>query len=140
MPAAMQSVIAGSPSRVPGILIIAFGRSSERHSRSASWTVAEVSWASVGETSSETSPSPPPDARYTPANASQADRTSATARCSNTSCALRPDSVSSRISSSYSRLPAIAFSKIVGFEVMPRRPSPVISRPSSPVVIRSRVM
>ena len=60
MPAAMQRAIAGRPSAVPGILIIALGRSSERQSRSASWIVASVSFASVGETSSETRPSAPP--------------------------------------------------------------------------------
>ena len=60
IPAAMQWVIAGRPARVPGILIIALGRSTARQSRSASWIVPSVSCASVGETSSDTSPSPPP--------------------------------------------------------------------------------
>ncbi len=44
------------------------------------------------------------------------------------------------MSSSYDRLPETAFSKIVGFEVIPRSPSSRISRASSPEVIRSRVM
>ena len=44
------------------------------------------------------------------------------------------------MSLSYSVLVATAFSKIVGFEVMPLSPSSWISRASSPERTRSRVM
>ena len=140
IPAATQWVIAGSPASVPGILIIALGRSTAPQRRSASWMVARVSCASAGETSSDTCPSTPPVTWCSPANSSQAARTSATASASKISPALRPCSLSRRMSASYEALPAMAFSKIVGFEVMPRRPSSRISRRSSPVATRSRVM
>ncbi len=76
MPAAIASVIAGSPASVAGILIIRFGRSTAHHSALASATVVAVSWARRGSTSSETRPSTPPSPSYTPRSTSQAQRMS----------------------------------------------------------------
>ena len=105
IPAATQWVIAGSPASVPGILIIALGRSTAPQRRSASWMVARVSCASAGETSSDTCPSTPPVTWCSPANSSQAARTSATASASKISPALRPCSLSRRMSASYEGAP-----------------------------------
>ena len=57
MPSEMACVIAGRPSSVAGILMNRFGRSTAHHSARASATVASVSRASRGSTSSETRPS-----------------------------------------------------------------------------------
>ena len=57
IPSAMAAVIAGRPSRVAGILMYMFGRSTSHHSARASATVFSVSCASRGSTSSETRPS-----------------------------------------------------------------------------------
>jgi hypothetical protein len=54
IPAAMVALIAGTPSAVPGILIITLGRPTAFHRRAAASIVPCVSCASVGETSSET--------------------------------------------------------------------------------------
>ncbi len=58
-PSVRHFSIAGNPSGVPGILIIAFGRSSAANSRFAASIDACVSFAIVGETSSDAYPSPP---------------------------------------------------------------------------------
>jgi hypothetical protein len=100
IPSAMHPVIAGRPASVPGILIMALGRSTAAHSRSASWIVAAVSYASAGDTSSETWPSRPRVSRCRPANTSQAARTSATASASKISAGLRLSRLSRRMSSS----------------------------------------
>ena len=49
--------MAGRPSRVAGILIIAFGRLTFSHSSTACFSVFSVSWARRGSTSMETRPS-----------------------------------------------------------------------------------
>ena len=59
MPAASVAVIAGSPSRVAGILIITFGRASRSHNSCACAIVPSVSWARSGDTSTDTNPSAP---------------------------------------------------------------------------------
>jgi len=61
MPAAIVRSTALAPSTVPGILIITFGRLTVAHSRSASDTVARMSFAAPGDTSIETNPSSPFD-------------------------------------------------------------------------------
>jgi hypothetical protein len=76
MPSASTRVIAGRPSGVAGILIIRLGRSTVFHRSTASVTVASVSWALPGSTSSETRPSLPPVDCHTLRNTSQARRTS----------------------------------------------------------------
>ena len=59
MPAATDSVMAGRPSRVAGILIMTFGRPTAAKRRLASAAVPAESWARAGETSRLTNPSPP---------------------------------------------------------------------------------
>ena len=59
IPSEMHCVIAGSPSRVAGILISRFGRSTIHHSARASAMVFSVSLARRGSTSSDTRPSSP---------------------------------------------------------------------------------
>ncbi len=54
IPAAIDALIAGTPAAVPGILIITLGRSTACHSRCAAAIVPSVSFASVGDTSSDT--------------------------------------------------------------------------------------
>ncbi len=76
MPSAIASSIAGTPSSVPGILIITFGRSTRFHSSRACSSVFCVSWASDGSTSSETKPSAPPACSQTGRSTSQASWTS----------------------------------------------------------------
>ena len=58
-PAKIASSIAGRPSFVPGILINRFGRAARACSSFAAARVLAVSWASSGETSSDTQPSTP---------------------------------------------------------------------------------
>ena len=55
--------IAGTPSGVPGILIITFGRSTRFQNERTCSSVPSVSCARSGATSSETNPSRPPDSR-----------------------------------------------------------------------------
>ena len=52
-PSARHCSMAGSPSWVPGILIIAFGRFSAANRRRAAAMLPCVSFASSGETSSD---------------------------------------------------------------------------------------
>ena len=61
-PSAMSCSIAGTPSSVPGTLIITLGRSMVVKRRLASATERSVSVARYGGNSSETNPSPPPAA------------------------------------------------------------------------------
>ena len=58
-PAKIDSSMAGRPSLVPGILMKRLGRSARAWSSLAAATVRDVSWASSGETSSDTQPSTP---------------------------------------------------------------------------------
>jgi len=60
--------MAGTPSRVPGILTSTLGRSTAANSRCASAIDPCVSRAKPGATSMLTKPSSPPLARYTGAN------------------------------------------------------------------------
>ena len=76
IPSAMAGVIAGSPSRVAGILMNRLGRSTIHHSARASAMVCAVSLASRGSTSRDTRPSRPPVASYTGRSTSQAQRMS----------------------------------------------------------------
>ena len=82
MPAAVASRIAGMPSGFAGILINAFGRSTAFQNRFASATVALVSRAMYGDTSSETKPSRPPSRSKSGRKTSQAACTSSTAMVS----------------------------------------------------------
>src|SRR5213595_2976284 len=59
MPAKTASSMAGSPSLVPGILMRRFGRPARACRVLAAPRVLAVSWASSGDTSSDTQPSPP---------------------------------------------------------------------------------
>ena len=59
MPSARTAVIAGSPSRVAGILMKTFGRSTVDHRDFAEAIVPSVSLASRGSTSIDTRPSTP---------------------------------------------------------------------------------
>ncbi len=77
-PSASARVIAGRPASVAGILTSRLGRSTVFHRSSAWATVASVSWASRGSTSSDTRPSTPPVVSQVPLNTSQACWTSAT--------------------------------------------------------------
>ena len=76
IPSEMACVIAGSPSRVAGILMNRFGRSTIHHSARASAMVFSVSLASLGSTSMDTRPSMPSDASYAGRRTSQAQRMS----------------------------------------------------------------
>jgi hypothetical protein len=76
MPSASVAVIAGSPSRVAGILMNRLGRSTSQVSALASATVRAVWRAIRGSTSSETRPSSPPVLSYTGRSTSQAQRMS----------------------------------------------------------------
>ncbi len=82
MPAAVACLIAGMPSGFAGILMKRFGRSTAPQNRFASWTVAFVSRAMYGDTSSETNPSRPCRRSNRGRSASQAERTSSTAMAS----------------------------------------------------------
>jgi hypothetical protein len=82
IPLAIASSIAGTPSSVPGILIIRLGRST-RCQKSRAWaSVASVSCAKAGSTSSDTKPSAPPAPSQTGCRTSQASWTSVIAICS----------------------------------------------------------
>ena len=59
-PAKIDSSIAGTPSGVPGILMNRLGRCARRCSCATASMVPAVSFASKGETSSDTQPSTPP--------------------------------------------------------------------------------
>ena len=59
IPAKMASSMAGRPSFVPGILMNRFGRPARACKSFASRSVLAVSWASIGDTSSDTQPSTP---------------------------------------------------------------------------------
>ncbi|MEI2720126.1 MAG: hypothetical protein V9E87_08265 [Gemmatimonadales bacterium] len=85
---------------MPGILIIAFGRSTRAQSRSACTIVPSVSCASVGATSSETVPSPWPLASYTGRKTSHAACTSATISDSTISAVVAPREARTRMSAS----------------------------------------
>src|SRR5918912_896187 len=137
-PSERASSIAGTPSSVPGILIIRFGRSTRRQNSRACSSVASVSWARAGSTSSDTKPSPPCCSSQTRRSTSHAERTSVIAISRVISVASSPCSASSVIWSSYSFEPRMAFSKMAGFEVTPRRQSSSIRRPSSPHSISPR--
>ena len=76
MPSEMHCVIAGSPSRVAGILMNRFGRSTAHHRALASAMVFSVSLASLGSTSRDTRPSRPLVASYTGRSTSQPQRMS----------------------------------------------------------------
>ena len=58
-PAKIASSMAGNPSLVPGILMNRLGRPARAYSSLAAAMVLAVSWASSGETSSDTQPSTP---------------------------------------------------------------------------------
>jgi hypothetical protein len=72
MPAASVSVIAGKPSGVAGILIMTLGRCSRSQNSLACATVASVSCARFGETSTDTKPSAPRNESYVGRNRSAA--------------------------------------------------------------------
>ena len=76
IPSEMACVIAGSPSRVAGILMNRFGRSTIHHSARASAMVFAVSLATLGSTSIDTRPSWPAVASYAGRSTSQPQRTS----------------------------------------------------------------
>src|SRR5262249_55599464 len=59
IPEKIASSIAGRPSFVPGILIKRLGRAARANRSLAAARVLAVSWARVGDTSSETHPSTP---------------------------------------------------------------------------------
>ncbi len=59
IPSERHRRMAGSPSRVPGIFTMMFGRSIVPHSRRAASIVPSVSHARSGLTSTETNPSRP---------------------------------------------------------------------------------
>src|ERR1043166_8121143 len=82
----MHSVTAGRPSAVPGILIIALGRSTARQSRFGSTIVAAVSRARAGETSMDTRPSWPQAPWATGATGSVVHRKKEAARGPNLGC------------------------------------------------------
>jgi len=75
-PAAVAAAIEGMPAWVAGILMSAFGRSSNHHKALASAVVLSVSLAMRGSTSSETRPSMPSVASYTGRRTSQPQRMS----------------------------------------------------------------
>ena len=54
MPSAISSSMATNPAAVPGTLIITFGRPAFANSASPAATVPVASWASAGETSTDT--------------------------------------------------------------------------------------
>ncbi len=139
-PSAMQRRIAGTPAAVPGIFTMTFGRSHSVQRRRASRIDPSVSFARCGPTSIETNPSAPFPASKTGRNASAARRTSSTASCSKIANGSLFSPLARRTSSSYSSVSAIAFWKIVGFDVIPASPSSRISLASSPEVMRSRRM
>ena len=93
-PAKIASSMAGSPSLVPGILMNRFGRPARACSSLAAARVLAVSWASSGDTSSDTQPS-------TPSVRSQIGRNRSAAR-------VRSSSASSKNSASPD-LPSLSF-------------------------------
>ena len=82
MPAAVASRMAGMPSGFAGILMKRLDRSTAFQNRLASSTVARVSRAMNGETSSETKPSLPLSRSKSGRSTSQPERTSPTASVS----------------------------------------------------------
>jgi len=76
IPSARVCVMAGRPSRVAGILMKMFGRSTSAHSSRAWLIVPSVSRARRGSTSIDTRPSTPPVAWCTSLKTSAAARTS----------------------------------------------------------------
>ena len=95
IPSMRQRSMARQPSRVPGILIIAFGRFTACQSRRASITDPSVSRARSGATSSDTKPSRPPVESYTWRKASAASRTSSIARASKISRSVLAEDINS---------------------------------------------
>ena len=90
----IASVIAGSPSFVPGILMKTFGRSMRvASSRTCAIVAPVVSNARFGETSSDTKPSRCAVRSCTSANSSAARRRSSIARSKKTSSSVRPASL-----------------------------------------------
>ncbi len=78
IPLSSRASTAGSPSVVAGTLIMRLGLATRCQRRFASATVPAASWARWGDTSRLTKPSPPPDASYTGASTSAAERMSDT--------------------------------------------------------------
>jgi hypothetical protein len=99
-PSASTLVMAGMPSTVAGIFTIRLGRSTVFHRSSASATVASVSPARRGSTSSDTRPSTPFVDAYTSRNRSHAVRTSVVVISLTVASVLAPRAASSRTCSS----------------------------------------
>jgi hypothetical protein len=137
IPSAIAAVIAGRPSRVAGILISTFGRSTAAQRACAEAMVASVSLARVGSTSIETRPSDFVDA-YTGCMRSHALRTSSVVSSNTTRSTGSPLSTSWATCSSYRSTLAIAAAKIVGFVVTPTTCFCAISSARLPVSMRSR--
>ena len=140
IPEAIISSTAGSPSFVPGILIITFGRPTASNSSRTRAIVAFVSPARSGSTSRDTYPSAPLVASYTGRRTSAADRMSSVTIRLYAAWSGAPSFASAAICSSYWWPVATAFSKIVGLEVTPLMPSSSIRRASSPDAIMPRWM
>jgi len=137
MPAAVTAVIAGSPSRVAGILMSTFGLSTAAHSAFAEAIVASVSLARVGSTSIETRPSSLV-AAATGARMSHALRTSSVVSSKITLSTSAPALTSSATWASYRSPLLIAPWKMVGFVVTPTTELSATSEARLPVSIRSR--
>jgi hypothetical protein len=99
-PEAMHSVIAGRPSAVPGILMNRLRRATRACSALAASMVAAVSYASSGDTASDTQPSTPSVRSWTGRKASAARRRSSIASSKKSSSSASPDRDFSRIASS----------------------------------------
>ena len=138
MPSAVSLRTATAPSVVPGTLIMTFGRDTVFQSRCASAIVAAESCAAAGETSIDTKPSWPFAASYTGRKMSHAARTSSVSTSSNISHAVQLPAASLSCAS-YAVPCASAFSKIVGFDVIPVSASPGMRSASSPLcsIVRS---
>ncbi len=100
IPSASTAVMAGSPSRVAGILMRTCSRSTAADSCLACSTVLSVSWASRGSTSIETRPSTPWVASNTGFMTSQALRTSSVVIAKTASSTFLPAAASLAIWSS----------------------------------------
>ena len=138
MPLATVSAIAGMPAIVAGILIMRLGRSTASQMRRAAAIVPAVSFAKRGDTSRLTNPSDPARASKVGRSWSAASRISATATCSKTASGSIPEARRPG-TSGYASPTAMAFSKMVGFDVTPPRPRRT-RRANSPERRISRLM
>ena len=93
-----------------------FGRPARSNNSLTAETVRAVSWASSGETSSETQPSTPLVRSWVGRNKSAARVISSSASSRNSGSTVSPSRSFSRIAGSYAVLFLMAWSKIVGLK------------------------